>query len=138
MRNLKKRVEALEAEQALRYEDAKCICHRYGMVSFHTREEHDEAKKIPCPIHGLPRRKFAFIGVLRITEPLAPAERHLCHCPPMLLRTIMEEGRDPTPEEWKSGQQQYEDWYMEGVRASELAREEEEIKRRELAVPQLR
>jgi hypothetical protein len=117
MRNLKKRIEALEAQEAQRYTDANCICHRYGAAMFHTNEEYEGAKKIPCPIHGYRRWKFAFIGVLRITEPLEPAERHLCHCPPMLQRTIMEEGRDLTPEEWKAAQQQYEDWWTEDIKS---------------------
>lgn len=136
MPNLKRRIETLEAEEALRYEDANCICHRYGIASFHTQEEHDEAKKIPCPIHGFRRWKLAFIGVLHITQPLAPAERHLCHCPPMLQRTIMEEGRNLTPEERKLANQEYREWYTQEVRASQLAWEEE-IKRRDLAALQV-
>ncbi len=137
MRNLRKRIEALEAEEARRYEDENCICHRFGGAMFHTDEEYEEAKKIPCPIHGFGRWKIAFVGVIPITQPLAPAERHLCHCPPMLERTILEEGRDLTPEEWRLAQKEYEEWCMEEVRVSQLAREDE-IKRRDLAAPQAR
>ena len=136
MPNLKRRIETLEAEEALRYEDANCICHRYGIAIFHTQEEHDEAKKNSVPDSWISPVETTFIGVLHITQPLAPAERHLCHCPPMLQRTIMEEGRNLTPEERKLANQEYREWYLQEVRASQLAWEEE-IKRRDLAALQV-
>ena len=125
MRNLKKRIEALEADEARRYEDQNCICHRFGGADFHTNEEYEEAKKIPCPIHGFRRWKKAFIGVLRIDQPLHPSERHLCHCPPMLQRTAMEEGRTLTPEEQKEADQQYLEYYNQQTLPSRLAHQEE-------------
>jgi hypothetical protein len=87
------------AKAAKRFADENCICHP-GMAQFHTNEECNEARKIPCPVHRVPRFRRAFI-ILSPEIPLMPAERHLCHCEPMLRRTAWEQGRVLTPEENK-------------------------------------
>lgn len=110
MGNLKKRIEALEADEAQRYADKTCICYRVGIASFHTHEECDEATKIPCPIHGFKRWKLVFVGALRLTDALEPQDRHLCHCPPMRSRTAIEQGYNLTPEEEKLAGEEYIQW----------------------------
>ena len=84
--NRASRIKALEEKAAKRFADENCICHTWGVAEFHTDEECDEARKIPCPVHGAPRFKRAFI-TLSPEIPLMPAERSLCHCEPMRRRT---------------------------------------------------
>jgi hypothetical protein len=97
--NITRRIKALEEKAAMQFADENCICHP-GMAQFHTNEERNEARKIPCPVHGVPRFGKAFI-LLSPEIPLMPAECHLCHCEPMLRRTAWEQGRTLTPEENK-------------------------------------
>ncbi len=47
---------------------------------------------------------------LRIDEPLHPADRHLCHCPPMIRRQAAEEGRTLTEQEERVAHEQYAAW----------------------------
>jgi hypothetical protein len=116
MRKLQKRIEALEARETQRFTDANCICHPWGVAEFHTNEECNEARKIPCPVHGVPRFKRAFI-TLSPEIPLMPAERHLCHCEPMRRRTAWEQGRVIlTPEEEKLADKEYRDWWYREVK----------------------
>ena len=61
MPNRTTRVKALEEKAAKRFEDKNCICHPSGVAQFHTNEECDEARKIPCPIHGFGRWKMVFV-----------------------------------------------------------------------------
>ena len=70
----------------------------------------NEARKIPCLVHGIPRFKKAFI-TLGPEIPLMPAELHLCHCEPLRRRTAKEQGYVLTPEENKLADQEYEHWW---------------------------
>lgn len=109
-----KRVESLEKAAAKRYVDKNCICYPHAAF-FHTLEEHDRAHEIPCPIHGIPRFNFAFIG----TPPwkaLAPIDRHVCQCEPFLFRTAEEEGRVLTREEKQRAEQETSDYWDREVR----------------------
>ena len=86
---LTRRIEALERTRAERWKAKHCIC--LTDARFHTDEEAREAYVIPCPVHGRRVFKCCFID-LSIQVPLHPADRHLCHCPPMLARQAAEEG----------------------------------------------
>ena len=110
MSDRKKRIKALEEKAAKRFEDENCICHPWGVAQFHTNEECIEARKIPCPVHGIPRFKKAFI-TLWPEDPLMAAERHLCRCEPLRRRTAKEQGYVLTPEEEKLADQEYADWW---------------------------
>ena len=54
--------------------------------------------------------------ILPIWEPLHPADRHLCHCPPMLRRQAAEEGRTLTEEEERLAGEQERAWWEELTR----------------------
>ena len=106
---IRKRIEVLELRRAKVLIAAKCICYPHG-ASFHTTEECEQARASPCPIHGFPRFRFALI-TLTIDQALAPADRHLCHCPPMLARQAEEEGRVLTATEQRIAAKQYDDYW---------------------------
>jgi len=111
--SLRKRIEAVEQIYGERRRIKDCIC--LVGARFHTSEEADGAFQIPCPIHGKPRFKFCMI-TLPISEPLHPADRHLCHCPPMLRRQAAEEGRTLTEEEEQLAHEQEHAWWEELAR----------------------
>ena len=130
MANLRKRIEALEEQANRRFVNRNCICHPSLFAMFHTSEEADEARRIPCPIHGIPRFRTSFI-TLNLRDALMPAERHLCHCEPMRERTAIEQGRTLTPEEAKLGKQEYLDWYNRRTLAVIKAEQQESERRRQ-------
>src|ERR1035438_1261617 len=108
---LLKRIEKLEGQFSPVRESAGCICYPFG-GSFHNIEEMEKAREIPCPAHGKRHfREGACIVHLSIDMPLAPADRHLCHCPPMLLRSAAEQGRILTREESRRAQDQYIEYW---------------------------
>jgi hypothetical protein len=104
---LQKRIEILELRRTKTRVAANRICYPHE-ARFHTTEECEQARAIPCPVHGCPRFRYSFID-LTIKQALAPADRHLCHCPPMLWRQADEEGRILTPAESEIANQQYLD-----------------------------
>jgi hypothetical protein len=108
---LLKRIETLEGQLLRARQARECICYPYG-ASFHNVEEMEKAREIPCPVHGKPRFKVDACSVhLGIDMPLAPADRHLCHCPPRLWRTALEQGRALTGEEAERARaQDIENW----------------------------
>jgi hypothetical protein len=93
-----------------------CICYPYYDASFHNTEEMEKALGIPCPTHGKPRFRACIVH-LGIDAPLAPADRHLCHCPPMLLRSAAERGRVLTGEELNRAQAQYIEYWEQTAQA---------------------
>jgi hypothetical protein len=102
--NLKKRIEQLERDLVVKETNRLCICLPVN-PTFHTSEEHSEAKKIPCPVHG--KRCIGFTLITGATyRPLHPADRHLCHCAPSLYRQAAEEGRTLTAEEERVAHEQ--------------------------------
>lgn len=114
MKLQKKRIEALEQRQARRREIKDCTC--YQDARFHTLEEARAGFEKPCSTHGRPRFRSCFID-LNIDRPLAPADRHLCHCPPMLARQAAEEGRELSNEEQQLAKVQYHEWWQEQYRS---------------------
>ncbi len=114
---LTRRIEALERTRAERWKAKHCIC--LTDARFHTDEEAREAYVIPCPVHGRRVFKCCFID-LSIQVPLHPADRHLCHCPPMLARQAAEEGRTLTAEEQELANQQHQEWWENEFRTKVL------------------
>jgi hypothetical protein len=71
-----------------------CNCKR--VTNFHTAEELEAIRNVPCPEHGVRNLGFAIYRTQWL--PLDKEDRQFCKCPPSAWREFLE-GKRPRPTE---------------------------------------